>query len=557
MSRGLTLGVSLATRGLRERPSGGIGRATRGYSTEGIVAATEVADPPPLISSTLVDSNGTPRLVSDKILGTQFIEVYRTPFWHPDREYTGYAANGLWYTNGLRDPSHSPYQASWAAESASTDRGVASGFPRRMLVILTDVEVCLMNADTLDVWMRFLLPRVAPPALGPFLGVAAAALRSVDFSNGFLIVATDGGLRIADFRRDVAYSYRSGGSNRSTLAGLASRNSSTYMDGSGVPISLSTNDQLKVSAEHVSNPSGTQKNSYTLAVSCHDKGFCGITLDAPAISYPTIKNTTIQRTIGSNWSVDDDGDGDTTSPYFIDAGTNWLGFQVSEGDTLITDALTTHTIVSVDQVVPGSRLKLTPELSLSATGTSYVIRRRTPAAKILPNGTLYLANGDNKVTYINDNFWYYGPSPVFSNLESDYPTSKLNTVVSAINDLAVTSTGDAYIATSLGIFYAPVQGLYDGSKATFTYSSVDVTEVSASYKILVGSGRDCPAVGIDPETGNVIVALNEVEGSWIKKSVVTEINPNIHQAFRFFDKVGVIRSFATYRNPSGPPDKVS
>lgn len=557
MSRGLTLGVSLATRGLRSRPSGGIGRASRGYSTEGLVAVAEVADPPPLISSTLLDSNGTPRLVSDKVQDTRYIDVYRTPFWHPDREYTGYAANGLWYTNGVRNPAHPQYQASWAAESSSENRGVASGFPRRMLVVLTDVEVCLLNADTLDVWMRFLLPRVAPPALGPFLGPAATSLRSVDFSNGFLVVATDSGLRVADFRRDLAYSYRSGGSNRSTSAGLASRNSDVYMDGAVIPGSLSTNNQLKISAEHVSNPSGAQKNSYTLAVSCHDKGFCGITLDSPFTSYPTVKNTTIQRTIASGWSVYDDGDGDTSSPYLIDSGTNWLGFQVSEGDTLITDLLTTHTILLVDQVVPGSRLKLTPELPLSASGSSYVIRRRVPTAKILSNGTLYLANGDNKVTYVTDNFWYYGPSPVFSNLESDYPTSKLNTVVSAINDLAVTGSKDAYIATTIGVFYAPLQGLYDRSKATFRYSSADVTEVSASYKILVGSGQDCPAVGVDPETGNVVVALNEVEGSWIKKSVVTEINPNIHQAFRFFDKVGVVKSFATYRNPSGPPDKVS
>lgn len=549
MARGLTLAASIASRGILVDPLGGSGRASRGYVTAGESADSVVLDPLPLISS---------QLLSTKVLGVQFVEVYRSPFWHPDREYTGFAASGYWYTDGVRDLSHNPQRATWATEAVApaADRSDQDSFPRRILVVLTVVEVAIFDADSLELWLRFRLSRNAPPALGPFLGTPTTEPRSMSFCNGFLVVATNAGLRIANFRRDFAYTYTSTTSYRSTLTGLKDRNTATYMDGAAVGPTLASNDCLRVSAESLSNPSGVNKRGYTVCAVSHAVGFSGITLDKPGISNPQVKNQTISRNFTSAWSVYDDADADSTSPIFIDAGSNWEGFEVSEGDTLTTDLPSTHTVVAVDQIVPGSRLILSPELPLTASGSNYTVSRKCSVVKAQADGSLYLGNGDNKVTHIDGDIWYDGVSPVFTNLSTAYPTAKLNAVVERMNDIAVTASGEFYVATTLGVFHGDQQVLDDGGRVVFTYSSAEVTEVAALYKILVGVGRDCPAVGVDPETGNVIVSLNEPEGDWVKKSVVTEINPNIHQAFRHFDRVGIVRSIATYRNPQGPPDKV-
>lgn len=558
MSRGTTLAESIVNRGITVDPLGGLGRATRGYGTRGSPTSAVALDPAPLLSSSVVDSNGIQRLLSNDLLEVHFIEVYRSVFWHPDREYTGFAADGYWYTDGVVDSAHNPPRATWATEAttANIDCGILDRFPRRILVALTPIEVCIFDADDLTVWRRFRVARNSPPALGPVLGPPTIQLRSVSFSNGFLTVATDAGLRIVNFRRDFAYTYRSTTSFRSKLTGLQNRNNATYMDGLPVLPTLQSNDCRNVSLENISVPTSTEKRSFTLCAVATSTGFSGLVLDRPGITAPQVKNEVIGRTFAIAWSVEDDGDGDSTSPYFIDLGSNWQGVEVAPGDVLITDAATTHTIVSVDQVVPGSRLTLTPELPLTATGAGYVIRRGCSVVRVQPDGTLYISNGVNKITHITNNTWYWGVTPVFLNLSTSQPTSTLSATVSSMNDLFVTPGGDIYAATSLGVFRASEQILEDGGLTPLVYSSTEVTEVVAQYKILVGTGRDCPAVAVDPETGNVLVSLNEPEGDWVKKSVVTEINPIIQQAFRHFDNVGIVRSFAAYRNPSGPPDEV-
>lgn len=542
-----TLGASILSRGIRVDPLGGVGRASRGYVLQGVPVAAIVPDPTPLITSALLNTD---------IREMRFVEVYRSPFWHPDREYTGYAANGLWYTDGELDPTHVPFKASWAEEGEgveTSNRGSQDSFPRRILIILTALEVCIFNADTLAVWLRFTLPRTSPPGRGPFLGLPTTELRSMSFDNGFLVVATEQGLRIANFQMDEAYSLRAFTSKRSLTTGLVNRNEDTYMDGATIAPVLGANNCLRVDTQILSNPSGASKRGYTVCVATNAYGFDGIVLSKPGISLPEVKTTAIARSFTSAWSVYDDSDGDGTSPYLVDAGSNWLGLQVSEGDTLVTDIPSTHTVVEVDQVIPGSRLKLDPELDTSATGAAYVIVRGCPAARIRGDGALYLANGESRISIFEGTDWYEGVTPLFSNLTTTALSVKLNAVVESINDLALTGSGDVYAATSLGIFYAALGTFEDGGVASFRYSSEGVVDEVAEYKILYGSGKSCPAVGVDPETGNVIVSLNSTDET---SSVVTEINPNIHHAFRYFDKVGLVKTLVTYRNPSGPPDEV-
>lgn len=535
-------GLSIATRG---RGAGGVGNASRGYiiNDSGEAPVELVTDPRPLLSSLTLDRRGTPRLLGDVVLSVNFVDVYKSPFWHPSVDYTGFAADGYFYSAGVRTAN----RASWAIEADSVDRGMSDGFPRRILVVLTRFEVCILDADSLDVWLRFRNSRETPPANGPFMGLSTSVMRTAKFMNGFLVLGTADGIRIADFVRDTAWLCKSGTSYQAD-SGLGLRNAPTFFDGITVPTQINSNDVLAVDLEVL--------GLLTVCAVGASQGLTGIRLDDPSASYPLTNPQASTQIVGSVWSVDDDLDSDGTSPYLIDAGTNWLADQVGVGDVVVTDLPSTHQILEVAQTVPGHRLVLTPELPLSATGATYTIRRRCPSVSILGDGTLYMANGENRVTRVPAPVWYdAAEGDIWDGLYTTFPTAKLNAPTLAINDMAVTETGDSYIATNLGIFYAPFRALGDFGAATFLYASEDVVNIGGVYKILVGSGTKCPAVAIDPETGNILVALNEEVSGLVVKSVVTEINPRTQQAFRHFDKVGIVRGFASYRNPAGPPDE--
>jgi len=552
------LATAIATRGITNvNPIGGGGRATWGYITQGIPVDLESIVPAPLLSTAAHDENGIQRLLNNNVVDIRYTEVFRSVFWHPDREYTGFAADGFWYTDGLLDPTHVPFKATWAQEGeseASINRGDLDRFPKKILVVATVQEIAIFNADDLTLWMRFNLAVVSPPGFGPFLGAPSFEIRSVSFDNGFLVVATNGGLRIADFRTDKALALGSASSKRSVTTGLANRNSSTYMDGSTISLFISSDDCLMVDTEILSLPSGAVKRGYTVCALAHPVGFDGIILSKPGISAPTVKATIIDKNVTSAWEVDDDEDGDTESPFFIDAGTSWLGQQVAPGDILSTDAATEHTVVAIEQIVPGSHLVLDPELELDQAGAEYTIRRQVPVVRINAQAGCYFANGENRVTSVQTTDWFEGGTPIFTNLSTGHATAGLNATVDSINDLFVTATGDVYIATSIGIFYISAEDLDENRTAVFTYSSTSVATGTATYQILEGVGESCPAVAVDPETGNVLVVLDEIEGAVTVKSVISEINPNIHQTFRYFDQVGIVRALVSYRNPTGPPD---
>jgi hypothetical protein len=113
------------------------------------------------------------------------------------------------------------------------------------------------------------------------------------------------------------------------------------------------------------------------------------------------------------------------------------------------------------------------------------------------------------------------------------------------------STG-FYVASDVGVFYGSYESLTNARLVEYRYSTAAVVNTEPQYKILQGEGSACLAVAVDPETGNVLVSTaDELRTT----SVVTEINPSYHQAFRFFDQVGLARTIIAYRNPLGPPDK--
>jgi hypothetical protein len=549
-------------RGTR-RPLNGQGVATRGYISgyaEGDAPEAPELDPDALISSTTTDSNGIQHLLSDGIVAMDFVEVNQTLFANPDREYTGYGANGFWYENGELDPTHVPFKASWAVEGegdATEDRGTLDRFPDRIFVIATKKEVVIIDADTLDVWMRFRLLLTSPTGLGPFLGGPTIQIRGVQFQEGLLFVATNEGLRIAYFQNDGAFLLTEPKPENVFLPSLAwralvNRNEPYYMDGIAAPnpaIDLLSDDCLSLHSETraIPNESTSSRNSYTTCAIGHPNGLSAFALvpDSPLI----VVQNRFEIEYILPWFVEDDDDPDAFSPLFRDSSSFWDGDGVRPGDRLTTDLGTEHVVTQVEQLGAGSRLYLEPELPLTATGASYVISRECRVVQVNSKGHLYFANGRNSVTVVRTEDWFTGATTIFSpgtfNTAND--TSPLAPRVERINDFELVAD-TLYIATDLGVFRATDAALQENRESEFLYSTEAVTELEATFRILEGDEKEAVAVSADPETGNLLVAITEAE------SVVTEINPNIQQAFRFFNSVGRVLDLVSHRNPKGPPD---
>ena len=166
-----------------------------------------------------------------------------------------------------------------------------------------------------------------------------------------------------------------------------------------------------------------------------------------------------------------------------------------------------------------------------------------------PELHLYFANGVGGVGVVRDQSWITTSNFIFSTLNvASNEFADLAAPVESINDLA--RRGDqCLIATSEGVFGVSDTELAAQRTAGFLYSTQSVSVAEASYKILFGDDKNCSAISVDPETGNIMVAVTDVD------SVVTEINPNTQQAFRYFDNVGRVKALVAYRNPEGPPDE--
>jgi len=185
------------------------------------------------ISTSTIDSNGITHLLSNLILSIQFVEVEKSEFANPSSSFTGYAADGFYYSSGSADPTVSTFKASWAEEgeheTATSTRGILDRFPARIFIVSTDQEVIILDADDLAVWMRFILSSSSiSSATGPVMGGSEADVVSASFSEGVLFVATTKGIRFIDFLTDSAKYITSAATYSGS--GLGSRNSETFYD---------------------------------------------------------------------------------------------------------------------------------------------------------------------------------------------------------------------------------------------------------------------------------------------------------------------------------------
>ena len=554
----------VVTRGLGAvAPSGGVGRASRGLVQDfphGVVPPPDVGheDPPRLLSTITQDSQGVQRLLSDDILSVNFAHAGQELFANPDREYTGYAANGFWYTAGVIDPTHTPFQASWASEPSGDNRGVLDRFPARLIIVATRKEVALFDADSLDVWMRFLIAPTLPAfGDGMLAGQPSTVIRSVRYTNGFLIIATNEGLRVANFRLDQGVLVLTIRMRRSAT-GLVNRNEDLFLFGSqAVPIGglLQNENCLSMDAGSFSVglvTGGSTKRNRTVAAVGHPDGITAVQLGVPGVyGVSTAKHSSLLA-IPTGWEAEDEGTGSSYTSLFVDnnfGATQWANRGVRPGDVIEADVGPARTIIRVEQLQPGRRLWVTPELALTETGASYQISKSVPAVLLSPELHLYFANGLYGLAVVRDLAWIETDDFIFSDLNvAGDSYSEFTAAVSAVNDLAKRGN-TLYAATSIGVFRTTDDDLNDKRTAPFLYSTEAVTAVEATYRILFGDEANCIAIEVDPETGNIMVAVTEFE------SVVTEINPNIQHAFRFFDNVGRVKSLVSYRNPTGPPDE--
>jgi hypothetical protein len=562
--------LGVVTRGLGlVDPSTGFNRATRGLVVdypEGVEPPSPVEDldPIPPLSTGAEDSNGTVRLLSDDIVSLHFAHASSELFANPDREYTGYAASGFWYTDGVLDPTHVPFKATWASEgegNPTENRGDVDRVPNRLIIALTRKEAAIFDADTLDLWMRFVVPSVSSGD-GAFMGFPGTSPSHVRFVNGLLIVGTTDGVRVADFRNDEALWISSSatyGFRVQSSKGLNQRNEDDYFSGASAPVYTADRTLLSeavtaLDAETVAIPVSGNKNAKTVIAVGTGGGLTALTYKPTDSAFDAV-HSPMSLSVANVWELEDDGDGDGVTPFFRDdtgAATNWLSAQVRPSDVIeIQPQGLTRTIEEVAQGVPGNKLILTPELDLATagSGTGYIIGRSITAVKISKLGHLYLA-GSNQLA-VSRNFDWFEVGELYGAAGSGFTTGldtvRLTADVDNINEIALRGT-DVYLATTLGVFKATDDDLTGGRVARFIYSTEAVTEVDADFKILFGDDVDCKAISVDPETGYILVAVTGTD------SVVTEINPSIERAFRFFDNVGRVKALVSYRNPKGPPD---
>jgi hypothetical protein len=140
-------------------------------------------------------------LLGAAVLRVRYYDLTAARFAVPDASYTGFGYDGVWYAAGVPDLGHSPQLAPWSTEVASSVRGTRNRFPDRILVVGTELELAILDADTLELWMRFL---PAEDTGESYLGFESAHFGKFDFDvdRGVLYVVVGGSLRVADFSVD-------------------------------------------------------------------------------------------------------------------------------------------------------------------------------------------------------------------------------------------------------------------------------------------------------------------------------------------------------------------
>ena len=154
------------------------------------------------IDNSSTDSNGESYYAGNAV-GGHFFANTLTTFFTPDTTYTGYAANGYYYTSGVIDNSN---RATWALEGVtppdSSTRSDQDSMPDEVFVLYSETEVTIIDAVSLDMWMKFNISLLS--------GLSSTKIIKAKYAAGILCVLfqqededdTPGGLLIFNFRHD-------------------------------------------------------------------------------------------------------------------------------------------------------------------------------------------------------------------------------------------------------------------------------------------------------------------------------------------------------------------
>jgi len=519
------------------------------------------------ISTGTLDNEGIAHLIGAEILDMRFVDVSKSPFANPDSSFTGYAADGFWYTDGAADPTHLPFKATWSSEGeheeADLYRGTLDRFPDRIFVVTTASEVVILDADSLDVWMRF-VPHdgVTAFSFGTFLGDDTTEIRQAAFIDGFLVVATSVGIRIGDFRNDRSFYLGTVVSHHSGSVTLQDRNVDGMLEAEVYTQYATYRDCLCVDVGVV-GAAVSESSSGGIVVTAvgHSRGMTGIVLLSSLVSSPQAKEHDDFLVTGlGDWEAYDDNDGDGDTPYLRKPSgpAVWKANEVRVGDTLILTPSSGPVFEVTVTEVQDEQISVDPEVDLTDSGSIHVSHRPVPSIFIGSGGVLAFANGQQLVAQVSNEDWYTGAGALDPRTGSGSTKVVLTHVeIAEINKVRI-SGSSVYVATDQGVFLV-LQSVFDATSVSFSAGELiygsSTSILTPTYEILEGDISSCVDVSVDPETGNVMVSA--VDGA---DCVVTEIDTSIHQAFQYFDQDdlgGVVNCIVSYRNTEGPPDDES
>lgn len=532
----------------------GLARALRGYMSRGAggLAPPEPTEPAAALSPVALDSEGTPRLLSARITSVFFRDCSGDAFFHPHATtYEGYASDGLWYEAGQLKPTHLPFEATWASEAQSVHRGGRSSCPPRVLVVATRREVCILDADTLDVWLRVVPAISGLTSQGTALGLPGVEVRRATFVEGLLFVATNQGLKTLDLRRDAVATY---GASSFQAAGIVSRNTEGILDVAPLPATseLLASDCLDVDATpYAPTLSDAEGRDPAVIVAVgHPAGMTALTFRLPwSATSPATFQHPAHLNVSGAWASTPDGElTDLAGPA-----TNWEALSVRAGDTVVTDAPSTHQVSALRQVVPGQSLVLLPALTLGASGSAYLISRPVPKVRVTSSAKLVVADGTSGIAHAGTKDWFWldeslTPQELFPSVGVSlaWRGPSVRTAGSSLFVRDLLLDGDRILlAAGRSVFGLLLEELIQGRIAEGIYGPSDES-VPSRFPILPDTCTEVLALEVDLETGNRVISCRTGPSA----GVVLEVDVPTQRAFRVFDRVGVVLSLATYRRQS-------
>tara|TARA_Y100000114_G_scaffold151919_1_gene169425 strand:- start:2291 stop:3838 length:1548 start_codon:yes stop_codon:yes gene_type:complete len=508
------------------------------------------------ISNSTRDRNNILHLNSNTIVALKYVDVSASAFSNPDAGFFGYDADGVYREAGVATSSPTtgqPAKASWASEgehtTATTTRGLEDPFPKRIFIILTSVEAVILNADDLAVWIRFTRATGSAHSDYHCLGGATTSFVDADFSEGVLsVVTTDAsvpamtGLVVIDFRRDQMFISKATANASISSKNIQNRNAAGVWTVS--PGTLTAMGQLNAQINSVSML--TDKGITHVATS-HPNGISllkfrpGVNGYAASPSPHVLVKTSqlfSKAYTSTSYNAIDDYDGDATTPIFTaDNSTQWASDNIRAGDAVSFGGASYRI-----QTVETSRLILSQEIPVAASGSSYSILRRVDRVLFHTLSSFFFVNGEGLVVQQQDVGWQSSNNAIDPFDTPDYQSS---TGASTSAQALCVRSGKLYVATDVGVFAITLSDVSSGLPSTLDYSASSGDGV---YTVL--ANNRATALAVDTDSGHLLVASYDGSSS----SEVVEIAvDNLHQKVRSTTSTVEVNALIGYTNSSGPP----